>query len=54
MDLNLVIAQMEIDLGEDFSTDKLIKKNVHVGQRIFVLDSDDIQRPVKLYVCRDA
>jgi hypothetical protein len=37
---------MEIDLGEDFSTGKLIKKNVDAGQRILVLDSDDIQRPI--------
>jgi hypothetical protein len=45
MDLDLVIAQIEIDLGEDFSIGKLIKKNIDAGQRIFVLDSDSIQRP---------
>jgi hypothetical protein len=33
---------MKIDLGEDPSTDKLIKKNIDAGQRIFVLDGDDI------------
>jgi hypothetical protein len=37
---------MEINLGEDFSIGKLIKKNVDAGQRILVLDSDDIQRPI--------
>jgi hypothetical protein len=37
---------MEIDLRKDFSTDKLIKKNVDAGQWIFVLDGDGIQRLV--------
>jgi hypothetical protein len=46
MDLDLMITQMKIDLGEDLSTDKLIKENVDVGQMIFILDGDDIQRPV--------
>jgi hypothetical protein len=35
---------MEINLGKDFSTGKLIKENVDVGQQMFVLDGDDIQR----------
>jgi hypothetical protein len=42
-DLDLMITQMEIDLGEDFSTGKLIKQNIDVGQWIFVLDGGDIQ-----------
>jgi hypothetical protein len=46
MDLDLVIAQTEIDLEENFSTSKLNKENIDVGQRILVLDSDSIQRPV--------
>jgi hypothetical protein len=45
-DLDLMITQTEIDLGKDFSTSKLIKKNVDAGQRIFVLDGDGIQRPI--------
>jgi hypothetical protein len=44
--LDLMITRMKIDLGKCFSTSKLIEKNVVVGQRIFVLDSDGIQRPV--------
>jgi hypothetical protein len=45
-DLDLMITRMKIDLGKDFSTSKLIEKNVDVGQWIFVLDGDGIQRPV--------
>jgi hypothetical protein len=45
-DLDLMISRTKIDLGEDLSTGKLIKKNVDVGQKIFVLDGDDIQTPV--------
>jgi hypothetical protein len=33
---------MELDLEKDFSTDKLIKKNIDAGQWIFILDGDDI------------
>jgi hypothetical protein len=43
-DLNLIITQTDINLGKDLSTSKLIKKNFDAGQRIFVLDGDDIQR----------
>jgi hypothetical protein len=45
-DLDLMITRTEIDLGKDFITGKLIKENVDAGQRIFVLDDDDIQRSV--------
>jgi hypothetical protein len=45
-DLDLMVTRMKIDLVEDHITDKLIKKNVDVGQRIFVLDDGGIQRPV--------
>jgi hypothetical protein len=45
-DLDLVITRMKIDLGKDFSTGKLIKKNVDAGQWIFILDGDGILRPV--------
>jgi hypothetical protein len=43
-DLDLMITRMEIDLGKDFSTGKLIKENVDAGQWILVLDGDGIQR----------
>jgi hypothetical protein len=46
MDLDLMIARTEINLGENFSIGKLIEKNVDVGQMILVLDSDSIQRSV--------
>jgi hypothetical protein len=32
MDLDLIITRTEINLGKDFSTGKLIKKNVDAGQ----------------------
>jgi hypothetical protein len=44
MDLDLMITRMMIGLGKDFSTGKLIKKNVDTGQWIFILDGDGIQR----------
>jgi hypothetical protein len=43
-DLDLMITRMEIDLGKDFSTGKLIKENVDAGQWILVLDGDGIPR----------
>jgi hypothetical protein len=46
MDLDLMITQTKIDLGENFSTGKLIKKDVDAGQWIFVLDRNGIQRLV--------
>jgi hypothetical protein len=46
MDLDLMITRIKIDLGKDFCTDKLIEKNVNARQWIFVLDSDDIHKPV--------
>jgi hypothetical protein len=45
-DLDLMITRTKINLAKDFCTSKLIEKNVDVGQWIFVLDSDDVQRPV--------
>jgi hypothetical protein len=42
MDLDLVIARMEIVLRENLSTNKLIKNNVNAGQKILVLDGDGI------------
>jgi hypothetical protein len=46
VDLDLVVTQTTIDIEKDFSTDKLIEKNVDAGQWVFILDADDIQRPV--------
>jgi hypothetical protein len=43
MDLDLMITRMKIDLGKDFSTSKLIKKNFDAVQWIFILDGDGIQ-----------
>jgi hypothetical protein len=45
-DFDLMITRMKIDLGKDFSTGKLIEENVNAGERILVLDSGSIQRPV--------
>jgi hypothetical protein len=42
-DQDLMITQIEIDLGKDSYTDKLTKENVDAGQRILVLDGDGIQ-----------
>jgi hypothetical protein len=44
--LDLMIIQIEINLGKDFNTGKLIKHNFDVVQWIFILDGDDIQRPI--------
>jgi hypothetical protein len=46
MDLDLMIAQTEIDLAEYFSTGKLIKKNINTEQRILILYGDGIQSPI--------
>jgi hypothetical protein len=45
-DLDLMVTRMEIDLRKDLRTGRLIKKDVDAGQRVLVLDSDSIQRPV--------
>jgi hypothetical protein len=45
-DLDLMITQMEIDLGKDSCIGKLIKENVDAGQWILILDGDNIQRSV--------
>jgi hypothetical protein len=37
---------MEIDLGENSGTSQLIKKNIDLGKRIFVLDGHCIERSV--------
>jgi hypothetical protein len=42
VDLDLMIARMEIDLGKDSCTGRLIEENVDAGQWILVLDSDGI------------
>jgi hypothetical protein len=42
MDLDLMVTQMKIDLRKDLHIGKLIKKDVDAGQRVLVLDGDDI------------
>jgi hypothetical protein len=42
MDLDLMVTQTDINIQKDLYTSKLIKKDVDVGQRVFVLDGDDI------------
>jgi hypothetical protein len=37
-----MVTQMEIDLRKDLRTGKLIKKDVHAGQRVLVLDGNGI------------
>jgi hypothetical protein len=43
---DLMIAKTKVDLGENLGSSQLIKKNIDSGKRIFVLDGDDIERPV--------
>jgi hypothetical protein len=42
VDLDLMITRIEIDLGKDSCTDRLIEENIDAGQWILVRDSDDI------------
>jgi hypothetical protein len=37
---------MKIDLGENFGSSQLIKKNIDLGKRIFVLDGYCIERSI--------
>jgi hypothetical protein len=37
-----MLSRAKINLGEDFGTGKLIKKNVIAGQWIFIIDGDGI------------
>jgi hypothetical protein len=43
---DLVITRTKIDLGENFGSSQLIKKNINSGKRIFVLDGCCIERSV--------
>jgi hypothetical protein len=43
---DLVVTRMKIDLGENFGSSQLIKKNIDLGKRIFVLDGYCIERSV--------
>jgi hypothetical protein len=43
---DLMITRMKVDLGENFGSSQLIKKNIDSGKRIFVLDGDCIERSV--------
>jgi hypothetical protein len=41
-----VITRTKIDLGENFGSSQLIKKNINSGKRIFVSDGHCIERSV--------
>jgi hypothetical protein len=41
-----MITRTKIDLGENFGSSQLIKKNIDSGKRIFVLDGHCIERSV--------
>jgi hypothetical protein len=43
---DLVVTIMKIDLGENFGSSQLIKKDIDLGKRIFVLDGYCIERSV--------
>jgi hypothetical protein len=43
---DLMITGTEINLGENFGSSQLIKKNINSGKRIFILDGYRIERPV--------
>jgi hypothetical protein len=44
--LDLIVTRMKVDLGENFGSSQLIKKNIDSRKRIFVLDGDCIERSV--------
>jgi hypothetical protein len=41
-----MVTKTKVDLGENFGSSQLIKKNIDSGKRIFVLDDDCIERSV--------
>jgi hypothetical protein len=43
---DLVVTKTKIDLGENFGSSQLIKKNIDSGKSIFVLDGYCIKRPI--------
>jgi hypothetical protein len=43
---DLMITRTKVNLGENFGSSQLIKKNIDSGKRIFVLDGDCIERSV--------
>jgi hypothetical protein len=43
---DLVVTRTKVDLGENFGSSQLIKKNIDSGKRIFVIDGDCIERSV--------
>jgi hypothetical protein len=43
---DLVVTRMKIDLGENFGSSQLIKKDIDSGERIFVHDGHYIERSV--------
>jgi hypothetical protein len=43
---DLMVTRTKVDLGENFGSSQLIKKNIDSGKRIFVIDGDCIERSV--------
>jgi hypothetical protein len=43
---DLVVTRTKIDLGENFGSSQLIKKNIDSGKRMFILDGYCIERSV--------
>jgi len=41
-----MITWTKIDLGKDLGSSQLIKQNINAGKRIFIFDSNHIERPV--------
>jgi hypothetical protein len=41
-----MITRTKVNLGENFGSSQLIKKNIDSGKRVFVLDGDCIERSV--------
>jgi hypothetical protein len=46
LNFDLVVTRTKIDLGENFGSSQLIKKNINSGKRIFVHDGHCIERSV--------
>jgi predicted oxidoreductase len=43
---DLVVTRTKIDLGENFGSSQLIKKNINSGKMIFILDGYYVERSV--------
>jgi hypothetical protein len=43
---DLMVTRMKVNLGENFSSSQLIKKNIDSGKRVLVLDGHCIERSI--------